>query len=55
MSLELLVQVARGARSADLVLRNGTLVNVFTSELYPTDIAIAGGRIAGLGAGYTGA
>jgi len=25
------------------------LVNVFTSELYETDVAIAGGRIAGLG------
>jgi adenine deaminase len=55
MSLEQLLQVARGEQPADLVLRGGTLVNVFTGELYETDIAIAGGRIAGLGAGYTAA
>ena len=51
----MVVQVARGERPADLILRNGTLVNVFTGELYVTDVAIAGGRIAGLGAGYAGA
>ncbi len=54
MVLETLLPVARGERPADLILRNGTLVNVFTGELYVTDVAIAGGRIAGLGAGYTG-
>jgi adenine deaminase len=45
-----LIQVARGRRPADLVLRNGRLVNVFTNEVYPADIAIYGGRIAGIGA-----
>ena len=55
MTLEDLLQVARGERAADLVLRGGTLVNVFTGELYETDVAIAGDRIAGLGAGYAGA
>ena len=52
MSIELLLQVARGDRLADLVLRGGTLVNVFTGELYEADLAIASGRIAGLGPGY---
>jgi adenine deaminase len=55
MALEQLLQAARGERPADLVLRGGTLVNVFTGELYQADVAIAGGRIAGLGPGYTGA
>src|SRR5262245_41925552 len=55
MMLEQLLAVARGERPADLVLRGGTLVNVFTGELYETDIAIAHGRIAGLGDGYTAA
>src|SRR5690242_9358114 len=55
MSLETQLQVARGERPADLVLRNGTLVNVFTGELYETDVAIAGERIAGLGQRYAGA
>jgi adenine deaminase len=55
MSVESLLQVARGERPADLVLRGGTLVNVFTGELYETDVAIADGRIAGLGPGYAAA
>jgi adenine deaminase len=55
MTLELLLQVARGEQPADLVLRGGTLVNIFTGELYETDVAIAHGRIAGLGGGYTAA
>lgn len=45
-----MIQVARGRRPADLVLRNGRLVNVFTNEVYPADVAIYGGRIAGIGA-----
>jgi adenine deaminase len=52
MSVESLLQVARGERPADLALRGGTLVNVFTGELYQADVAIADGRIAGLGPGY---
>jgi adenine deaminase len=55
MSFESLLQVARGEQPADLVLRGGTLVNVFTGELYATDVAIADGRVAGLGDGYAGA
>lgn len=54
MTLESLLQVARGERPADLVLRRGTLVNVFTGELYETDVAIAEGRIVGFGDGYQG-
>jgi adenine deaminase len=44
-----LIQVARGQRPADLVLRNGQVVNVFTNEIYPADVAIFAGRIAGIG------
>jgi adenine deaminase len=55
MPLELLLRVARGERPADLILRGGTLVNVFTGELYETDVAIADGRVAGLGDGYAAA
>lgn len=52
-----LIQVARGKRPADTVLRNGQLINVFTNEIYPADIAIYHGRIAGVGApgSYSGA
>lgn len=52
MNLPDLLAVARGDRPADLLLRNARLVNVLSGEVYPTDIAIVGGAIAGLGAGY---
>ena len=45
-----LIQVARGKLPADLVLRNARLVNVFSNEIYPADVAIFHGRIAGVGA-----
>ncbi|HEX6818843.1 MAG TPA: adenine deaminase [Ktedonobacterales bacterium] len=41
-----LLAVARGERPADLLLTNLRLVNVFSSELYPAEVAIAGDRIA---------
>ncbi|MBX5455927.1 MAG: adenine deaminase [Thermogemmatispora sp.] len=42
------IRMARGEEPADLVLRNARLVNVCSGECYPADIAIAGGRIAGI-------
>ncbi len=44
-----LIQVARGKQPADIVFRNGQVVNVFSNEIYPADIAVVGGRIAGIG------
>jgi adenine deaminase len=49
-----LLAVARGDAPADLVLRNARLVNVFSGEIEPTDIAIHGDRIAGVGPAYAG-
>lgn len=47
---QVLADVAKGQVKADLVVKNGTLVNVYTGELLPhTDIAIAAGRIAYVG------
>lgn len=40
---------ARGLEKADLVLKNGRIVNVFTHELLDGDIAISDGRIVGVG------
>src|SRR5436305_14912790 len=54
MDLSRLLSIARGAEPADLVLRNVRLVNVLSGEVYPTSIAIAGERVAGLGDGYAG-
>lgn len=47
-----LISVARGDSPADLLFKNGRVVNVFTGEIEETDIAVAGSMIAGLGAGY---
>jgi adenine deaminase len=44
-----LTAVARGAAPADLYLRGGTLLNVYTGELYPANVAIQGERIAYVG------
>lgn len=43
------IAVARGLRKADLVLRGGRVANVFSGEVYETDVAVYGGAIAGLG------
>lgn len=47
--IEHLLRVARGEAPADLVIRNGRIVNVRTLEIESVDLAIAGDRIAGLG------
>jgi adenine deaminase len=49
-----LLAVARGQMLADLVLHGGRLVNVFTGEIEEADVAICGGRIAGVGKVYEG-
>jgi adenine deaminase len=54
VELNELVRVARGDSPADLVLRNGRLVNVYSGEIYPADVAIQGSRIAGIGSHYAG-
>ncbi|MBI5835088.1 MAG: adenine deaminase, partial [Armatimonadetes bacterium] len=41
--------VARGDQPADLVLRGGRVVNVYSGEIHEADIAIADGIIVGLG------
>jgi adenine deaminase len=45
--------VARGDELADLVIRGGKVLSVFTREWLETDVAIADGHVAGLG-GYEG-
>ncbi len=49
MELRELIQFARGARPADLLLRNARLVDVFSHEILDTHVAIAGDRVVGLG------
>jgi adenine deaminase len=44
-----LIDVAMGRTPADLVIENGTLVNVSTAELYSAGVSIKGDRIAAVG------
>lgn len=54
MQLAEILRVARGDAAADLLLRNARVINVFSGQIEPADIAIAGGKIAGIGSGYAG-
>ncbi len=45
-----LIAVAQGQHPADLVLRGGRVVNVFSGEVEEVAVAIHGGRVAGLSA-----
>lgn len=44
-----IIQTAKGVMLADLVLKNGNVLNVFTEEIYTADVAITGNIIAGVG------
>jgi adenine deaminase len=44
-----LLAVAGGQEKADLVVTNGQIVNVYTGEIYPGGVAVAGDRIAAIG------
>src|SRR5262245_2647189 len=55
MNLSRLLSVARGETPADLVLKNGQIVNVFSGQIERSDIAIHDGYVAGIGEGYSGA
>jgi adenine deaminase len=43
------IEVARGNRPCDLVLRGAQLINVFSGEIYPADVAIFDGLVVGIG------
>ena len=44
-----LIRVSLGQEPADLVIKNGQLINVFTGQIYAADVAIADGKIAAVG------
>jgi adenine deaminase len=52
--LEEKIMAARGLIPADLVLRNGRVINVFSGTIEHTDVAIWQDTIVGLGSGYNG-
>src|SRR6266545_4470091 len=46
--------VARGDQPADLVIKGGRALSMFTGELLEVDVAVAGEHVAGVGPGYEG-
>lgn len=52
--LEKIIKVARGLEKADLVIKNGNIINVLSEEIHKGDIAISDGIIAGIGNSYDG-
>jgi adenine deaminase len=48
-SLKERIAVGRGEKKADIVLKNGQLINVFSGEIYSADVAIHKEHIAGIG------
>ena len=52
MELAQLIKLARGNEPAEILLKNARVVNVYTGEIYPADIALAHSRIVGIGEGY---
>lgn len=49
-----LIDVAAGRTSADLVLKNGKIVDVYQGSILVGDVAIVNGKIAGIGETYEG-
>jgi adenine deaminase len=47
--MEKIIRAARGLEKADLVLKNGEIINVFTMKLEKADVAICDGKICGVG------
>jgi adenine deaminase len=47
------IAVARGDSPAQLALRNAQLVNVWSGEIYPTDILVDGEYVVAVGPGYS--
>lgn len=53
-SLSRRLSVARGDEPADLVVKGGRVLSVFTAELLEADVAVCDGYVAGVGLGYAG-
>ncbi len=49
MDRKKLLSYSSGNELSELVFKNINLVNVFTGEIYPTDVAVEDGRIVGIG------
>ncbi|MFA5802510.1 MAG: adenine deaminase [Thermoleophilia bacterium] len=49
MNIEEIIQVGRGEKAADLLLKNARVVDVLSGDIISTDVALHNGRVAGFG------
>jgi len=52
LDLQRRIALAKGQESADLVVKNAKIINVFSGEIHQTDVAIADEMFVGFGKGY---
>jgi len=52
MELARFLSIARGDEPADLALRNGRVIDVFSGEIVEADVAVSDGLIVGVGSDY---
>jgi len=50
--LKRLIDVAAGRQKADLIIKNGKVVNVYSGEIIEKTVAVCDGMIAGVGDYY---
>ena len=53
ITLKEIIKYSRGEKKADLLLKNGRIINVFTGEVIQADVAVAHDIIVGIGKGYS--
>jgi len=49
MDVRKIIELARGEKEVDLILKNARLVNVFSGDIHLTNVAVDGGRVIGMG------
>jgi len=49
LNIEEIIQVGRGEKAADLLLKNARVVDVLSGDIISTDVALHNGRVAGFG------
>ncbi|TET12289.1 adenine deaminase [Candidatus Aerophobetes bacterium] len=49
MDVRKIIELARGEKEVDLILKNGRLVNVFSGDIHLANVAVDEGRVIGMG------
>ncbi len=52
LDLERKITLAKGQKRVDLLVKNANIINVFSGDIYKTDVSIADGIFVGFGEEY---